>query len=199
MRLFLVVFYTFTFFYSGRSQTSLLEIGLTHGNYNVGFTHYLTHDATRTYQKVYDWNSKKIIRPMHISIWYPSEASIQKAEKISVLDYMSILKTEEEWEYLPDEQILNWFYYQNTISNQKHLKEVAFAQKNIKPSTNKFPAIVYAPSFKASSIENFAICEYLASHGYVVISSPSKGADNKLFTGSIEKNTEAQARDIEFL
>jgi hypothetical protein len=42
---------------------------------------------------------------------------------MTVLAYMKILKQEEEWEYLPDEQILNWFYYPNTRENRKHLTE----------------------------------------------------------------------------
>jgi dienelactone hydrolase len=73
----------------------------------------------------------------------------------------------------------------------------AFQHSNV--ANGKFPVIIYAPSYEASSIENFVLCEYLASHGYVVISSPSHGADTKYFTGGTGKDLEAQARDIEFL
>lgn len=70
---------------------------------------------------------------------------------------------------------------------------------NSKAAKEKFPVIVYAPSYEASSIENFMLCEYLASHGYIVVSSPSRGAEMKNFTGGTHKDMEAQARDIEFL
>lgn len=59
--------------------------------------------------------------------------------------------------------------------------------------------MVYAPSYQATSIENFRLCEYLASHGYVVISSTSRGAINRFFEGGTQKDMETQARDVEFL
>ncbi len=180
-------------------QTSLKEIDLENGDFHVGFKHYLTTDSTRTYKRIYDWNNKSIPRPIPISIWYPSGKTSDNTEPMNVLDYMEILKEEEEWEYLPNDQILNWFYYPNNLANQNHLGEQATAQYGIRPAEGTFPVVVYAPSYQASSIENFALCEYLASHGYVVISSPSRGAENRFFEGGTPKDLEIQARDIEFL
>src|SRR5205085_1762491 len=42
------------------------------------------------------------------------------------------------------------------------------------------------------------LCEYLASHGYVVIASPSVGRTTRSMTSDLE-GAEAQAADIEFL
>jgi dienelactone hydrolase len=112
---------------------------------------------------------------------------------------MEILKKEEEWEWLPNEQILNWFYYPNTAANRTHLEEQTSAFYKIRSAEGKFPVLIYAPSYQASSIENFALCEYLASHGYIVVSSPSQGTENRLLEGGTEKDMETQARDIEFL
>jgi tetratricopeptide (TPR) repeat protein len=181
------------------SQVSLKEIDLENGEYKVGFHHYLTSDSTRTYQRKMDWNIKFIPRPIPVSIWYPSKRAISDLEPLTVLDYMEILKEEEEWEYLPNEQILNWFYYPNTTSNRNHLDEKSTAFKGLETINEKFPVVVYAPSYQASSIENFALFEYLASHGYVVISSPSHGSENRWLAGGTAKDVETQARDIEFL
>lgn len=181
------------------AQTSLKKIDLESGDFHVGFKHYLTSDSTRTYKRIYDWNNKSIPRPIPISIWYPSGKALDYTEPMNVLDYMEILKEEEEWEFLPNDQILNWFYYPNNLANQNHLKEQTTAQYGIKPAEGTFPVVVYAPSYQASSVENFALCEYLASHGYVVISSPSRGAENRFFEGGTPKDLETQARDIEFL
>ncbi|WP_257659280.1 prolyl oligopeptidase family serine peptidase [Parapedobacter lycopersici] len=180
-------------------QTSLKGIDLKNGNYTVGFTHYLTTDSTRTYTRIFDWSNTSIPRPVPVSVWYPSEANRESVKTMTVLNYMEILKEEEEWEYLPDDQILNWFYYANTPANQDHLKEHTTAHKGIGPATGKFPVVVYAPSYQASSIENFALCEYLASRGYIVIASPSRGTENRFLEGGTEKDMETQARDIEFL
>jgi dienelactone hydrolase len=63
--------------------------------------------------------------------------------------------------------------------------------------------IIYAPSDASSAFENDSLCEYLASHGYVVIASPSHGAHVRYMTdGNIPDNVEnsrAQADDIGFL
>lgn len=180
-------------------QVSLREIDLQHGKYKVGFRHYLSHDSTRTYKRIYDWKNHSIPRPIPVSIWYPSGRIPEQVERMKVLDYMEILKEEEEWKYLPNEQILNWFYYPNTDVNRNHLAEMTQAFPEPEPANGQFPVLIYAPSYQASSIENFALCEYLASHGYVIISSPSRGTENRFFEGGTPKDMETQARDIEFL
>ncbi|OEK00546.1 alpha/beta hydrolase [Roseivirga sp. 4D4] len=181
------------------AQTSLEEIDLEHGQYHVGFKHYTTSDSTRTYSRAYDYTNKEIDRPIPVSIWYPSEQKSSSQEPLLVLDYMKILAEEEEWEHLPNEQILNWFYYANTPANQKHLSEKTKAYNTPGFSKGKFPVVIYSPSFQASSIENFALCEYLASHGFVVISSPSRGTKTRWFSNNDAMEMETQARDVEFL
>ena len=180
-------------------QTSLNEIDLNFGKYKVGFRHYTTVDSTRTYSRIFDYSNKKILRPIPVSIWYPSEQKTGNKQPLKILDYFKILKEEEEWEYLPNEQVLNWFYYSNTPANQNHLKELTKAYPAIEFATGNFPIIIYTPSFQASSIENFALCEYLASHGYFVISSPSRGTETRWFSSNNAKEMETQARDVEFL
>lgn len=183
----------------GMTQTSLDKISLENGKYSVGFRHYTTLDSTRTYSRAMDFTNKKMARPISISLWYPAEQIADGKEPLQVLDYLEILKEEEEWEHLPNEQILNWFYYRNTPANQKHLAEKTTAYAKVEPAKGKFPVIVYAPSFQASSIENFALCEYLASHGFVVISSLSRGTKTRWFSNNNAKEMETQARDMEFL
>ena len=180
-------------------QTSLQQIDLNNGKYQVGFLHYTTSDSTRTYSRIYDYSNAKIARPIPISIWYPADQNKEGATPLKVLDYLRILSEEEEWEHLPDEHILNWFYYANTPANQNHLKEKTTAYPKLAFTNGKFPVVVYAPSLLASSIENFALCEYLASHGYMVIASPSRGTETRWFTNNGAKEMETQARDVEFL
>ncbi len=181
------------------AQTSLEKIDLNYGNYTVGFRHYTLTDSTRTYSRVYDYTNQKIKRPIPISIWYPSKQSSSNKKPLKILDYFEILKEEEEWEHLPNEQILNWFYYANTPTNQEHLKESVKAYAEAEFASGTFPIVVYASSYQASSIENFALCEYIASHGYIVMASPSRGTETRWFSNNNAKEMETQARDIEFL
>ncbi|WP_339921867.1 prolyl oligopeptidase family serine peptidase [uncultured Cyclobacterium sp.] len=185
--------------YGSFGQTSLKEINLDYGKYKVGFLHYIRSDSTRNYSRIFDYSNEKIARPISVSIWYPSEQLTGDESPMKVLDYFQVLKEEEEWEYLPDEQLLNWFYYSNTSANQNHLKEQTKAYPEIEFADGEFPVIVYAPSYQASSIENFALCEYLASQGYFVISSSSRGTDTRWFSDNNAKEMETQARDVAFL
>ena len=55
--------------------------------------------------------------------------------------------------------------------------------------------MIYAPSINAPATENIELCEYLASHGFVVIASPSMGAKSRDWA---EGSEDAQAKDISF-
>lgn len=195
------VLYIIFFFYTnpGNGQTSLNRINLDHGDYLIGFRHYITSDSARTYSRIFDYSNKRHARPITVSIWYPSEQKVSNKTPLKILDYFEILKEEVEWEYLPNEQLLNWFYYANTPANQVHLSEQTNAFSEIGFAKGKFPVIIYAPSFQASSIENFALCEFLATHGYVVIASPSRGTETRFFSNNYAKELETQARDVEYL
>lgn len=171
---------------------------MPYGKYEVGFKHYIRYDSTRTYERLYDWNKQSIARPIPISIWLPSQKQMQQSQ-MTIEDYMVILKEEEEWEVLPDERILDWFYYSNSKQNKSQLKEKVKATKFIKTFKNRFPVVVYSPSYQASSVENFALCEFLASHGFIVISSPSRGTATRFLEGGTTRDIETQARDIQFL
>ncbi|WP_299684430.1 alpha/beta hydrolase [uncultured Dokdonia sp.] len=194
----LLFFLIYTLSQTTYSQTSLQELQLENGTYTVGFNHYTAIDSTRTYIPKSDINATTVHRPIPISIWYPSDVTIENEQSLAILNYMEVLKEEEEWEHLPNYFLLDWFYYKNTPENQKHLKEKTTAFKDITPAKGNFPVIIYAASFQASSIENFALCELLASHGYIVIASPSRGSTSKRFK-KLELAIETQARDLEFL
>lgn len=174
------------------------EINLKHGRFHVGFRSYVQHDYTRTYTRLYDWDGKILPRPIAISQWYPAE-KVRAESKLKVNDYMIILKDEEEWEHLPDNRILSWFYYPDNERNRKNLENETKAYRDAPAAMGKFPVVIYAPSYQASSVENFALCEFLASHGYVVISCPSRGTENRFLEGGTTRDIETQARDIEFL
>src|SRR5258708_31554913 len=77
-------------------------------------------------------------------------------------------------------------------------KDSLWAVRDATSVNQTFPLIIYAPSFSAMSWENADLCEYLASHGYVVVASTDMGASARVMTNDLE-GIEAQARDISFL
>jgi len=62
----------------------------------------------------------------------------------------------------------------------------------------RFPVVIYAPGCSNPSWDNADLCEYLASHGYVVIAGPSLGAESREMTMDLT-GASTQARDISFL
>jgi len=200
MRFIILVTFLFLQVWAVKGQTSLIEINLNSGNYSVGFKHYEAIDSTRTYRIYNDFNNQFLNRIIPISVWYPATDSNSVSKEVTVLDYLEVLKEEEEWKNLPNGFLLDWFpYLWNTPENTAHLSEKVNAFHTSSPLDGKFPVIIYAPSYQASSIENFALFEYLASHGFVVISSPSRGADTRWLEGGTAKDIETQSRDAEFL
>lgn len=200
MRILLIV--TFVFFQVSlvKGQTSLQEINLKNGAYSVGFKHYTTIDSTRRYRIENDFNNQLVHRPIPISIWYPAIKQNNNSNQLTVLDYLEILKEEEESKNLPNKLLLDWFPgLGDTPQNRAHLSEKVNAFSNAHFLEGKFPVVVYAPSYQASSIENFALFEHLVSNGYVVISSPSRGTDTRWLEGGTTKDMETQSRDVEFL
>ncbi|KKN37499.1 hypothetical protein LCGC14_0762950 [marine sediment metagenome] len=75
-----------------KGQTSLKEIDLKNGAYNVGFKHYTMIDSTRLYIIENDFNNQLVYRPIPVSIWYPAVIDNKNAKQITVLDYFHILK-----------------------------------------------------------------------------------------------------------
>lgn len=199
MRFFIIICICFLHIYTLQGQTSYTELQPPLGSYNVGFTHYTTVDSTRTYTRWKDYSNAIHHRPILVSIWYPANGT-NKSEPLYIKDYLNIVAEEEEWEGLPEHYLLEWFsYLPSTLENEQHLNIKTNAHQDAPAVNGKFPVVIYAPGLHRSSIENFVMCEYLASQGYVVIASPSRGTEIRTFQGSTSKNLETQARDILFL
>jgi dienelactone hydrolase len=66
------------------------------------------------------------------------------------------------------------------------------------PAAGRFPLVVYAPGAGGWGDENADLCEYLASHGYVVVAGPGLGTRAKRSAYTLE-DAETGARDVEFV
>ena len=53
-----------------------------------------------------------------------------------------------------------------------------YATLNVPPAAGKFPVVIYHPGLGGTFDDNAVACEYLASHGYVVLSSAYQAADS---------------------
>jgi len=140
-------------------------------------------------------------RPMQTLVWYPAARG---GKPVTYRDYLDTVPTEDEFtrsqadvKRMTDERIDG-----NAAGHRDALlRDIArpqLAVRDARPEAGSFPVVIYAPSYSAYAIENTDLCELLASHGYIVLSSPSLGAHTRSMTTDIE-GVEAQAADISFL
>jgi tetratricopeptide (TPR) repeat protein len=154
------------------------------------------YDFSRSYRSVSDELGKPYqgerARPLQMLIWYPAEKSSHKP--MTVGDYGDLLATETSFgrpELSPD--------WKQWIDGMKPtLKDSMWAVRNAPLLAGQFPVVIYAPSLSSMSWENADLCEYLASHGYVVVASPDMGATSRDMTNDLV-GIDAQAQDISFL
>ncbi|WP_020569346.1 tetratricopeptide repeat protein [Neolewinella persica] len=179
------------------AQADYADSKLAYGNLPVGFSHHLQVDSSRVYRRVQDYTERLQYRELPVSRWYPAQA--EAAKRMQIGDYLQVLKEEEEWENLPNAFVLDWFNYPRNAVTEKNSTYATQAFADAVPKAGNYPVVLYAPSFRASSSENFMLCEYLASHGYLVLSIPSRGPGSIMPTGGTAEFAGAQQRDLEYL
>ncbi|MBB3224112.1 poly(ethylene terephthalate) hydrolase family protein [Pseudoduganella umbonata] len=139
-------------------------------------------------------------RPMQMLVWYPAARG---GKPVTFRDYYATGATEADLTLdaaevgrITDaqlaEQISGW------PAGAEAVARPMWAVRDAPAKPGKFPVVIYAPSFSAGAAENADLCEYLASHGYIVLASVSQGAHQRSMTLDVE-GVETQAADIAWL
>ena len=177
--------------------------------YHVGFKYYKTYDESRSYVL----NNDTISRPLLIHFWYPSNENIEKGS-YSFKHYIDLISLREDFNKASSEVDGNSLNFINayagyakqnlgldtSITTQKILDCSVVAKYGVElaKSRKKFPLIIYAPSNSKSSIQNHMICEYLSSHGFMVVSVGSAGSES-INRNHDQKSILAQVVDMEYI
>jgi dienelactone hydrolase len=139
-------------------------------------------------------------RPMQALVWYPAARA---SKPITFRDYYATAATEAdmtldaaEVQRKTDTQLAE--QTQGWPAGRQALARPMWATRDAPAQPGKFPVLIYAPSYNATAAENADLCEYLASHGYIVLSSASQGARQRAMTIDVE-GVETQAADISWL
>lgn len=128
--------------------------------------------------------------PLQTLVWYPAQRGTGRA--VVYRDYTALSAT--TLSFGKPRQAVGfraWF----VKGMDDALAQPTWARRDAAPELGQHPLVIYAASYDAPSWENVDLCEYLASHGYVVISGPGMGPARE---PDRLKGAEAQARDIEF-
>jgi hypothetical protein len=176
------------------SQTSSFYFLEKPGPHPVGLKVVDQYDRSRTYRSAPEHSSKPMVgdddRPLQTLIWYPSMGNSGKP--MTVGDYTQLADTEIHFD-APSKENNRWRSLLMESSNVR-----LWAVRDAELAIGRYPILIYAPSDSSVAWENADLCEYLASHGYVVLASPSMGAATRDMTDDVD-GINAQARDISFL
>ena len=182
---------------------------LEFGPYEVGFQTHKVYDDSRPYLL----NGDTISRPLLIHFWYPS---IEKGEgnELTFKDYIDLIALREDFGRSVSEIDEQSYYYVKGYSDfaKEHfgldtslsvpylLDSPVYAKTGItwQNTGSAFPLLMYAPSNSKASVQNHMLCEYLASHGYMVLSVASAGP-NSIHREKLEESTMAQVMDMEYI
>lgn len=185
---------------------------LTKGAYSVGFKSIWKLDTTRDYPLIL--NDSTIVsnqkRPVLFNIWYPvtragtEPMNYEEYFKIedSSADFSAFSNSLKDYNLnvLADElfgQEIKALDSINLRALDFLLKTKTAAYRNISfPATGKFPLVIYHSGAGSSYDDNSVLCEFLASHGYVVVGSAFQKANGS--TLSVDAG-EGSFNDIDFL
>jgi len=142
-------------------------------------------------------------RPMQTLIWYPAKKGTGLA--MTAGNYLQLGATPDDFGQTAAERArLESDYVNSRVSAlttrraQIELAALMTARRDAIASAGQFPVVIYAPSYRGPAFENADLCEFLASHGYVVIASPSIGQSPYGMTDDLE-GIEAQVGDVQYL
>ena len=164
------------------------------GAHGVGLRVLEQFDSTRTFGTG--------SRPIQSVIWYPAE---EGGKPLVYDEYLQLIgsvddfsRTAQEKRRISDALIEGITEGQREPQITLARAQAMWAVAGAKPAPGRYPVAIYAPSFSADSMQNADLCEYLASHGYIVISSPTLGVSKRNTSMNLD-GVEAQAADIRFL
>ena len=192
---------------SAAHAQSLFTFSNQPGEHGVGVRFIKQYDGSRPFAKSRSfWTGGRSKddrgRPIQTVIWYPAAKG---GQPVKWGDYLSLIGWETNFNLgaREEKQLVDGWLEMVTDGKRPDLVEAErskpmWAVRGAAPKTGKFPVVIYAPSINNTAFENADLAEYLASHGYIVISSPTIGADRRFIKWNLE-NAEMQAADIRFL
>ncbi|GHF97461.1 hypothetical protein GCM10017161_27050 [Thalassotalea marina] len=166
------------------------------------------YDKRRSFAPKYDYFGKETLspigRPMQVAMWFPGKNTAEKTP-LTYRDFIAFTSSEVDFsrqsEFERDQHINSLL---NSLPENAKAGYIKFWQQptrsylNIEVAEDNFPVLLYAPPMNASIHDNALLCEFLASHGYIVVSVAAKGEFTRLQKQSIDE-ANIQAADLSFL
>ena len=171
-----------------------------YGANKVGFYSTILTDSTRF------WDAEKDIkREIQLHVWFPTG---EHKDRSLYADYFEFVGKQNNYKAVKNPAATGeriHFY------PARHFEADSFALEKLKKwkmraslgvdfPSGKHPTIFFSQGASGHPINNVTLFELLASHGFVVISFPTKPPDNKTtFRDDIKKGLQHQGEDLKFI
>lgn len=200
---------------STRQPDSLLWGSLRPGPFAVGYRSSFEFDYTRQYDSNYAVDSSSSLtnkpRPILIDIWYPAKKTA--AQPMKYREYLNVASADLQLSSFTQRLAYNMrkVICEETVGKvpskaspaemaafNRLLRTNTFACKNVPVAAGRFPVVIYHPGVNGTPEDSSVLFEYLASNGFVVISSAYQAPDayNVSCGGG---DISCDFRDMEFL
>lgn len=194
------------------AQTPQASQGLQNGKYAIGYKTLIDVDYSRTYNLNYphDTSSQKHDpRPIVITLWYPAKPG--KQDKPMVYgDYIKLPRNEptlktflERLEVYNKKNSALYMFFEDSLKQEQsqqfdaHLKKPIPVYRDATPVDGKFPLVIYHAGLGGTLNDNTLLCEYLASHGFVVMTGAFQSNDYKDM--DLDWDLERSTKDLDFM
>ena len=197
---------TLLFFANILAADSAFWGNLETGPHPVGFQILAKYDHGRPYKRKKDYegnlDSGERGRPLQMNIWYPAKAA---QAPMTLADYIHLTATEDLSAPSPEaisqseKRFLQSRWFQGVPEDklQELFSKSTGASRDASHAEGRFPLILLANSSGLSSpFSHFVLAEYLASKGYIVASTPARGAQSP---GLSSRESSVQMQDLQFV
>ncbi len=184
------------------------------GPFGVGCAVYHEWDDSRAYKPAARSGAKSATqlsadfsaRPVQISVWYPAIPT-KDADRMEMVDYPYAALSQFDFARsgtIPRDafvaQMKDLLVKRGAEEErvEETLSAGTLAARDAAWADGRFPVVVYGAGYESPAWENSVLFEYLASNGFVVVSSPSFGAAGIAMTDDFD-GLEAKVRDHEFV
>lgn len=173
------------------------------GPYGVGFKASVAFDSTRTYGDAQH-------RPILLSVWYPAlptpGAGFAYEQYLRVPDVIAMPSFRVRLANFTRQVVCNNLFHKpetalsddERIAFRTALSTPTAAHADASPVPGPFPVVLYHSGAAGSFEENFVLFEYLASHGYIVVSSAFQSPSPKIISNHIG-GIERSGPDLDFI
>ena len=189
------------------AQEAVLWGDIEPGPHGIGYMVVEHYDYSRSFQPKRDYFGEIIPgergRPVQMCVWYPAVPE-EEAMPVTVSDYaFSPPDDMRQYEFLARIQnreivILHTILGNNQVAVLEVLATDMKAVRDAVPAEGTFPLLVYHSDLNRGIVENAVLCEYLASNGFVVVTTHSFGPSSITIdpTGAA---LETAVQDMEFV